>query len=325
MILVEFTPDGSAMQRISTEDVALDYQWYSYIKSISSIKLQLPDYYGGYAAPSFSDITINLEAYAGIWPPPAMSTVKIIETETDETSGVTIFEGSANTGDITRNGVSIYLKKPDLDITVVSGAAYNDTLVNVATALCGPTILNLTINTTLARSPSPAVLHTTTSDQPAIDLLSNMCAFFSHAFQIIGDTLYLVDMLGTQTPYTLTEFDVQPCDYRRADPILLVKNGDSYSVDGSSPNGEEVNISKAFHTTEANILTALGNIKMLLEKDIAVIRFKTSQTKPRILEQVTLLDESMILPITFTGIITSIIYNYETMSVEAEVIGSMTA
>lgn len=323
MILCEFTPDGGALQRISDEDIALDYQWLSYLKSISSIKFQLPQVYGGYAGPSFSDIVLWPEAFENDWPPPTTATVKIVETDTTFAGGKVVFDGSGTVGEIDRTGVGLILKKPELDIKIAASTAYNDTLVNVVTTLA--TTCGLTVVSTRARAVSPAVLHTTAAEILAIDLLSSMCAWFSHGYEIKGTVLYLVDMKDTtQTPIELTEFDVQPCSYRKADPVLLVKCGD-YSVDGASDNGDEVDVGDGYHTTEANILGALGDIKTLLELDIATIRFKTDQVKPGILDRITLTDESLLRLITFTGIITSIIYNYDTLSVEAEVLGSMSA
>lgn len=323
MILCEFTPDGGTLQRISDEDIALDYQWFSYIKSMDSIKFQLPQVYGGYAGPSFSDIVLWPDAFTNDWPPPDTATVKIVETDTTFAAGKVVFDGSAVVGEIEQTGIGLILKKPELDLTIPSGTNYNDTLLNIVNLFCGPGWLNCTVDSTRARAVSPAVLHTTTSDMGALALLASICAWFSHGFYIQGSTLYLVDMKDTtMTPIELTEFDVQPCSYRKADPVLLVKCGD-YSVDGSYDNGDEVDVGEGYHTTEANILVALGDIKTLLEMDIATIRFKTDQVKPGILDRIILYDESLLQPVTFVGIITSIIYNYDTLSVEAEVLGSM--
>jgi hypothetical protein len=319
MILVEFTPSGGSLYRISLNDVALEYQWFGYVKSLSSIKFALPTRHGGYARPEFSQMELSPDLMAEIGSYPTTATVKIIETETDETAGVVIFDGSATLDTYDRHGFVYRLAKPENDVTITSGTAYAATLVAVAGTLC--TAMGLTLDSTAARSPSPAVSHTTESDQLAFYLFSVMCKFFSHGFKVIGTTLYLYDIRGTRTAIAMTEFDTQACDYRR-ESYSLFKSGDE-SLDGSDANGSEYSVTP-YHGTGANIQTALADIKAIMEGDIAVLRWKVDETRPRVLDQITYTDESLILPVSVAGTVTSIIYNFDTMSVEAELTGSVT-
>ena len=321
MILVEFTPTGGTLQRISNEDIALEYQWFGYITSMSTMKLSLPTRHGGFARPEYASITISPELMEELGEYPESAAVRIIETDTDENGATVLYTGTARLDTYDRHGFSYTLKQPDLPEIITASTAYNNTLANVVSGIC--TTLGLTLDSTAARSPSPAVLHTTSSDQLAIDLLSDMCAFFSHGFKISGTILYLYDMLGTRTTTDLTEFDVQPCEYRKDTPYSLYKATDTETLAGTAENGEEYSVTP-YHTTGANIQAALAGIKTIMEQDIAVIRFKANQDKPAILDQITLLDESLILPVTTSGTITSIIYNYDTLAVEAEVSGSVT-
>jgi len=321
MILVEFTPAGGSLYRLSTEDIALTYQWFGYITSIVSIKIQLPTRHGGYAEPSFSDIQISPELFEEIGSYPEMAAVRIIETDTNEVDGTEIFSGTAVLSSYDRSGIGYSLRRPELSTEIASGTVYNSTLTSVAGTIC--TALGLTLDATLARSSSPAVLHTTTSNQIAIDLLSSMCSSFCHGFEIVGTTLHLFDMLGTDEPFELTEFDVQPCSYRREPPYSLYRASDTETLAGSGANGDEEYSVTIYHTTSGNIQAALADIKTVMEQAIATIPFKAAQDKPRILDRVSLLDESLILPVTVSGIITSIIYNYDTLDVEVEVSGSV--
>jgi hypothetical protein len=321
MILLEFTPAGGTLQRLSTEDIALEYQWFGYILAMSSVKFQLPTKHGGFAAPSFSEITISPELMEELGEYPATADALMIETDTDENGGTEIYQGTARLETYDRYGFTYNLKQPELPDVIAESTAYNDTLVNVVASIC--TTLGLTLNSTNARATSPAVLHTTSSEQLAIDLLSDMCSFFSHGFTIAGTTLYLFDMLGVRTKTTLTEFDVQPCEYRKDTAYSLYKATDTETLAGADENGEEYSV-EPYHTTGANIQTALADIKTIMEQDIATIRFKVDETKPKILDQIILLDESLILPVTTTGTITSIIYNFDTLAVEVEVAGSVT-
>ena len=315
MILCEFTPEGYPMQRLSLRDKPLTYQWFGYIKSIASLKFQMSKKYGGYAKPTFSDISFIPTVFEDAWPPPKKADIILLQTDTDEFGGVLLFNGTAQRASYNRKEIKYNLRQPEFDVTVTTSTAYDDTLVDVATAIS--TSLGLSINTTLARVTSPDVLFTTTKDTQAIDLLDDMCSFFSHGFKIIEGTLYLMDMLGTETGTDLTEFDVLPCSYKDDKSISLVTSGE-FSVAGSSPNGDEHNISTAYHTTQGNVETALTDIKTILERDLATVNAKISDTQPQILDRFTLFDESSINPLTTTARVTSIIYNYNSLNLQIE-------
>jgi hypothetical protein len=319
MILMEFTV-GATTYRISTEDKALTYQWFGYITAFNSLKISLPNRHGGIARPEFSDITLSPALIKEIGSIPTTAAVVIKETEADEAAAVTIFSGSARLGDYDRYGFGYILHRPEIPETIAEGTAYNDTLVNVATSLC--TTMGLTIDATNARATSPAVLHTTSADILAFDLLSDMLAFFSHGAEIVGTTLYLYDMLGTYTATELTEFDFLPANYRKESPYSLFSASETETLAGTDENGDTYSVTP-YHTTSGNIQTALADIKTIMEQDIAMVPMKQDATKPRIIDKISLTDESIVLSISFSGIVTSVIYNYDTLGVEIESSGTV--
>lgn len=323
MLLCEFTPDGGTLARISTEDIALDYQWLSYITSLSSIKFQTTQKYGGYAKPSFSDMMLSPTLFEDSWPPTKLATIKLIQTETTEAAGVTIFSGTAQRTSFDRGGVNYILKQPEFDATIATATAYSGTLDTVIDTLCGSGLLDLTVDDTEERATMPTVSYTTTADIQAIDLLDDMCAFFCHGFKIIEGTLYLYDLLETIAPVALDEFDIQPSSYRDEQPISLITQGDD-SVFGSSPNGDEVSISTTYASGGINTEAALTNIKTMLESEIAVLNCKIDDDKPTILDCLTLTDESTVEDTTTAARVVSVIYNYDSLDMQIEARGSVT-
>jgi len=320
MILCEFTGVGQSMVRMSTQDIALTYQWYSYLRAIASIKIALPKKHGGFAAPDFSDIDISPAYFKSIGGYPATAHVKLIDTETNEADGRVIYDGEAYLDSFDRGPGKYVLSKPEMTATIPASTAFNDTLVNVVTALCGPTFLNITLDTTLARSPSPAVLHTTTSDQLAIDLLSGMCDWFCHAARFENDTLYLVDLLGTWAPKETSEHFFQPSSYQRGKKYATYKSGDETL---SGTGADEYDAGGPYHTATANIQAALANIKTVIEMDTAIIRYRSDQNSFSMLDKITALDESLPVPVTTTGIITTMLHNDDGRAVDIEVVGSV--
>ena len=318
-LLIEFTPHGGTLQRISNEDIPLTHQWFSYVFSFSSFRLDLNEYYGGYASPSFSDITVSPDAFAS-WPPSGDALFKVMLTDSTEAAAVTIFNGYGTPKDFDREGVSYDLTVQEYSDTITSGTSQSGTLLALMTTYCST--LSLTIDSSNARATSPAVDYTPTSDTPLIDIMMGMCSFFTHGFKIIDGTLFLFDMLATGTTKDLTGFDVLPCSYGKADPVSLVKCSD-YSVAGSSAYGKEVSISTAYHTTQSLIEAALTNIKTLIESDITEIDAMLDQTTVTVLDNITLVDKSTVSDTLTTAKVTSTLYNFDDYTVQIEAVGAI--
>lgn len=318
-LLVEFTPAGGTLQRISNEDVALDYLWIANIISFSSFRLELEYGWGGYAKPTFSNITISPESFEGNWPPSGDALFKIMLTESDESSSVTIFDGYGTPTSLDRNGVVYELTTPDFSTTISSGSAQSGTVLSLMTSYCST--LGLTLDSTAARSTSPAVSYTPSADIKLIDIMSGMCAAFTHGFKVVESTLYLVDMLATGTAQDVTEFEVLPCSYGKTKPYSLIKSGDISVAGSGSASSSELDTGDAYHVTTALVQAALSNIGDFAEQDTATIDTKIDLTEITVLDDFEVYDESTIEPTTSTVKAVSTLYNFDEWSMEIEGVG----
>ena len=178
--------------------------------------------------------------------------------------------------------------------TTETAKTYNDTLEDIFTTACGVSQLNLTLNTDAARGTSPAVNYTVANESMLIDNLSDMAAFFSHAFYIEDGTLYLIDLLLNNGTSELDEFGYfRGAEYGAPQPYSLIKGGD-YHQDGSYPYGSELDISPVCHTTQANIETALTDIKTLVEYDRYRFRvIPEADQMPVIGQKITITNDSL--------------------------------
>ena len=129
-------------------------------------------------------------------------------------------------------------------------------------------------------------------------------------------------MLGAYTATELTEFDFLPASYRKDSPYSLYSASETETLDGTPENGDTYSVTP-YHTTSGNIQTALADIKTIMEQDIAMVPMKQDSTKPKMLEKISLTDDSIVLSISFSGIVTSIIYNYSTLDTAIEASGTV--
>lgn len=318
MILVEFTPTGGTLHRISTRDIALTHQWYGHIKSSAIFKMTLPEVYGGYAAPDFSDLQISPEMFEDLpWPPTDTADVVISWTDSDEAGAVQIYSGTASLDSFDRDSIVYTLQKPEFDHTVTSGTVYNTTLEGFLTTLC--TSLSLSTDYTYGRSTSPNVNFTVADDIQAIDLMSNVCSFMSHGFTVIDGTLYLYDMTEERTITVMDEFDFLPSSYRKGQPLALIEFN-NISIDGSNKSGDTLTFDRRY-CISGEVADHFGNIKTLIESDILELNCMISVDRPKILQTISTVDESTIQTTNFTGNITSVIYNFDTEKMQVEAIG----
>ena len=140
---------------------------------------------------------------------------------------------------------------------------WNDTLDDVLTDILTQIPEITAVNTTYARATSPNVTWTLTSDRLAINVASDIAAFYSHLIYVIGSTAYLVDMLLDNGEWTLTEFEFFAYPkYRYKTPIAEIKcSSDNviYSRASTYPYGMGMDV-EAFHSVKANIDAALDDI-----------------------------------------------------------------
>ena len=168
------------------------------------------------------------------------------------------------------------------------------------------------------RGTSPDVSYWATSQQPLIDFLSNLCAFFTHFFYIKADQLYLCDMLLDNGTDTLDEFEYFVAGYSAADALKQVKstwitragveerledgiNSKVYVKDtdnevvvaGSYEWGTELEL-EPYHDGVTEITAALTNIKTVMEKDYADISMPITTSLPDPGVKLTFSDNQMV-------------------------------
>ncbi len=297
MLLVEFTL--SELKRLSTTGVAIDHYWDSEIIAIDAVSFRITQPYGGYVKAGFGGIGFSHDLFIDDWPPPVNGAISLYYTDSDSPNEDTkelLFTGTAHRSQITRKKVSYRLYGPSYTATVVKATVYNDSLVNVMTTLTGGGLLNLGIDTTAARVASPNVTHTTKGDILAIDLASRICAFYSHLFYISDGTLYLVDMLADNGSRTITEFDYFPSTYNYTAPVsgarAKIDDDNNFIRYSDFPYGNELNIT-SYHTTEANINTALDDILTITHSPKAALKMPLLGDMPLPGERISWNDTSL--------------------------------
>lgn len=320
-LLVELTINGETV-RVSNEAVDLTHYWDPYISRAGSIKWVMATEYGGYVKTKFSDFRLLPKTFADYWPAPESIGLKIKYTETNEESAVLLFAGTGHTSGLDRQSNEYELFGEEIDVTVTD-EVFNDTLVNIFTTYTGGSYLNLLLNTDAARASSPAVKYTSSGERQLLDVLSDIAKFFTHSFYIQDGTLYLIDMLADNGSTTITEFDFKPIKYIDPVPVSVVA-GDQYSVNGSYSYGDVVSISPVCHDTQANIETALGDIKTLLESRGANITIPINRIDyPVIGEKLSWTDESFDQDIDMFIRAHGIIYDFDRYEFTVEGRGSI--
>lgn len=291
MLLVEVTINGN-LKRVSIEGLALEHYWDQHIISIDPPQYRIQKPYGGYVRPGFGSISFSHELFSDNWPPPVGIDIKKFYTETNEADKELLFEGKAHLRSITRDAITYELFSDAFSTTIADSTLFDDSLVNVVTWFCDSSRLNLSVNSTYARNPSPAVKHTTSGEQLAVNLLSDICAFFTHLFYIENGTLYLIDMLGDAGSESLTEFDFFPSVYDYDVPVSAVRSN-SYVRMSSYPYGNELNVGTEYHDTQSNIEDALDDILSIVNKAKCRLRVPLEGSLPKPGKKISWTDTSL--------------------------------
>lgn len=258
MLLVELTINA-VLNYVSIEGHGLTNNWKPRIVNFDAPTLSIPTNHGGYAKLTFGNISFNPLLFIADWPPPISCPIAIYYTDTTEAARELVFEGTAHLSEFDREQITYSLYFPDYDETIAAATAYNNTLNVVMTAILTTIPEITTVNTTYARVASPNVTHTLADEMAAIDLASNIAEFYSHLIFIIGSTAYLVDMFINNGTWTLTEykfFSFPKYFYKAPTSSILCGQVKRFSA---YPYGADMTIN-AYHTTEANIITACDDI-----------------------------------------------------------------
>lgn len=308
-LLAELVINGETF-RVSNESLSLTHYWDPYVDQAGSIKWAAPSDYGGYVEPKFSNFSLLPKLFESDWPSPSNIGVTLKYTDSAEEASVILFNGEGHTSGLNRESNEYELFGKEFTSTITS-EVFDDTLIDIFTTYTGTSYLNLTLDSSAARSPSPAVKYTATGETILIKTLSDIAKFFSHSFYIIESTLYLVDLLADNGTETLTEFDFSPVQYRDPVPVSIIRGG-IYYVLGSSQYGEEIDVSPVCHDTQANIETALGNIKTIVEaRGIELSRPMTAASVPVVGKGLTWIDESFGVDLNANFRTNGMIYNFD--------------
>ena len=295
MILIQKTINA-VVNKISTEAWNLESPYYNKIYSISPPNYAIRKKYGGYCRLDFGDYSCVPDLFDNDWPPPVTCAVSMLYSATTEAAATTIFTGNAHLVSINREQVRYETYAASNAYVLPNGEIFADTLVNVFAWICHADRMNLTLNTTLARDPSPAVVYTTSGEQLGVDFLDNLTAFFSHMFYISGSTLYLVDMAADNGTRTLTEHEFfspseAPVEYFYSPPCAIAKAG-NFSQQSAYLYGNEI-AETDFHGTQANVEAALVNIIAYQNAARAKLAIPITATLPAPGEKISWTDTSL--------------------------------
>lgn len=323
MLLIEMTING-AVNYISQEGIALTYFWEPKIMQFDPPRYDIAHDYGGYVSPRFGSISLFPDLFEDDWPPPISCAITIKYTATTEGAAETLFTGIAHLSQLDIGQVKYDLYGPSYITTTAGATAFNDTLVNVVTALCGGAHLNLTLDSTAARGPSPNVNFTVSGDQLDIDLVSAIAAFYTHLIYISGSTLYLVDMLGDNGTETITEFDyLQGTTYEYQTPVSLARAGDRAQASGY-PYGNELTLA-AYHDTGANVDDCLDDIMTVLHKPRVRLKMPLLGSLPVPGKKISWTDESLAVDTDMYIRTRSVRYDFDREEITVEGEGAIAA
>lgn len=284
-----YLPAGSV--QASTRRLKLETPWPPYIVAMPPVRWSASSKHGGYCPLELGSMTFNLAMFNDDWPPPFNFAADLEVTETTEAAKSMLFEGVAHQGewdqDANVNAADYDLYGPDDYTTQLAAATtqatFGATLDAVFTWACNAARLNLTLDTTLSRAVSPAVVHTTSSDQLLIDFLDDLARYHTHLFYIEAGTLYLVDMEadnGTDTAGN-ERTNMQEPSYHGPDPLKEITDGSNPPKFCSYPYGDTLT-QNSYETNTTNIAAAQAKIKTILDKQqITCRRALSGATMPK--------------------------------------------
>lgn len=299
MLLCEITINGVvryvSIDGIMPDGTLLTHNWRPLIVGIDPPTIGIPTNHGGYAQMQYGSISFAPELFAADWPPPVSCAIGLYYTDTTEAARETIFVGTAHLMPFGRESITYAMYGPSYDETIGDATAYNDTLKVVVRNILLTIPEITTVNTAFARATSPNVTYTTSGVQLAIDLASNIAAFYSHLIYVVGATAYVIDMKRDNGSRTLTEFQYfSAAQYSYLTPISILIStvaGVPYEKASSYPYGVPATI-EPYHTTEANIKTALTDILAIIHSPRAAIKV------PMVAGNFPLLGENITIPDT---------------------------
>ena len=104
----------------------------------------------------------------------------------------------------------------------ISGTAAETTLAELFSWGCNASNLSLSLDTSVAESPSPPVNYCASTQRPLIDFLSSVAEWNTHLFYIKLSNCYLVDMFEDNGSRTVTGSDFFEANYPMNPPVAQI-------------------------------------------------------------------------------------------------------
>lgn len=234
-----------------------------HILSLSAASRDISNIYGGME--KNGNTSLIFDPYFGPSFPPPVSFNCVVELgQGTADTGDRLYSATAHRKSLNESQTKYQLYPPGIDEEFSKGQSFNTTLVGVFQTAA--TALGLTLVSTFARSPSPAVVHTMSRDTLIYSVLDLMCGFFKHHgyIDLAAGELHLIDMdadTATRTvprKYFAAEL-TEPAPVSKA----KAKSGDNdYSQSSGYGYGKEISV-QPFHNVAANIEAALVDILTL--------------------------------------------------------------
>ena len=316
MLLVQFTINGT-VNYLSIEGHSLTHYWQNKIIAFDPPQMLMPYIYGGYCKVAFGSISFAPDLFdVDDWVPPSNGAITIQYTATTEGAAETLFTGIAHIESINREEVRYGLYSSAYDEVVADATAYNDTLDNVLDGiLTGIAEIN-TLNVASARAISPNVQHTTSGEQLSIELASEIAAFYTHLFYIVGDTAYLVDMLGYKNEAVIDEYDFYPASYPYQVPTSIARSGD-FNQNSAYTYGNELSVTQ-YHDLQANVETCLADILTIVNRPRAILSVPFLGGLPNPGKKLSWVDESQNVAVDFECYVRGLRYDFANDTIEIE-------
>lgn len=206
---------------------------------------------------------------------------------------------------------------------------WNGTLNAVIAAILTRIPEITTVNTDNARASSPNVLWTLTSERLAINVASDIAAFYSHLIYVVGSTAYLVDMKLDNGTRTLTEYQyfAAPTYQYKTPYAMITCSSDNvvYNKKSAYPYGPTTSV-EPFHETQANIETALTDILALenaprISLDVPMV----AGNFPALGEKITIPDTAHVADLSSYIRVRKLQYNFSDMIINVEGEGAIAA
>lgn len=234
-----------------------------HILALSAAGRDLSNVYGGMEKTGTT--TVTFDPYFGPTFPPPVSFDCVVELGTGTAdTGDRLYAATAHRKSLTESATKYQLYPPGIDEEFTKDQSFSTTLLGVFQQAA--TALGLTLVSTFARNPSPAVVHTMSRDTLIYSVLDLMCGFFSHHgyIDLAAGELHLVDMDTDTASRTVPRKYFSP-ELTQPAPVAKVKakSGNSdYSQSSGYGYGKEISV-QPFHTTQSNIEAALADILTL--------------------------------------------------------------